>query len=163
MIYFWMSIGELVPEKLKNAYLKALMDFQDGGDFLQSMGLETGEKYKETPRKRQAMNHDLIIRANLMSVIDDLSKAGLPKSKPNNATKLKKNIDVESIRIMLDARNVRYNLSDDEIQSMSAFEIAGLIYTMSEANIRKLYEAEKIWKSDSPKILASVFRSKSDE
>ena len=159
MIYFWMASGEAAPDLLKNTYDQALTDFRNGGDFMQSMGLETGEKYHETPRKRQAMDRDLTIRANLMPIIDDLSKAGLPKSKPSNATKLKGNIDVKCIRIILDARRVRYDLTDLEIQSMSAFEIAGLIYNMSEANIRKLYEAEKIWKVDSPQIIDELRRS----
>ena len=153
MIYFWMASGEPAPYLLKDTYHQALNDFNQGGNFMESMGLETGDRYCETPRKRQAMDRDLTIRANLMPIIDDLSKAGLPKSKSNNATKLKKTIDVICICSMLDARHVRYNLSDEEIQSMTAFELAGLMYNMSEANIRKLYAAEKIWRAKSPQIV----------
>lgn len=159
MIYFWMASGEPAPYLLKDVYHQALNDFNQGGNFMESMGLGTGDKYYETPRKRQVMDRDLTIRANLMPIIDDLSKAGLPKSKPNNSTEPKKTMDVICIRSMLDARHVRYNLADEEIQSMTAFEVAGLMYNMSEANIRKLYEAEKIWKAESPQLIDEFIKS----
>lgn len=92
-IALWMHSGEPAPNWLIEAYERALIEYQNGGDFMQAMGLNYYEKSYGTSDKRKKHSNETKIKANIKHVLDDLSDIGKlsePKLTPKGLGKTPK-------------------------------------------------------------------------
>ncbi len=148
-ISLWMKSNEPCPDWLKQEYESALMKYQSGGDFMQSMGFDL-TKGKSTELKRAKRDQDIKSAANLKYILDDLTKLGLPKITPANhkaENKMTKDV-LQKVKSYLKAHGVHETTiestkSGHEVEYMTAYEVAGLIFGISEGKVRELERLNK--------------------
>lgn len=140
----WMHSNEPCPEWLKYEYESALMEYQSGSDFMDIMGFDL-TKGRSTPHRRETRDKDIKSAANLRYVIKDLVEIGLYRVTPANH----KPENYMTKDILLKVKNLlrAYNVDDTTIEStahehivkeMTAYQVAGLIFNISESKVREL-------------------------
>lgn len=139
-IALWMHSNEPCPEWLKREYENTLTAYNSGGDFMQMMGFDL-TKGKSTPSKRALQDRDIQLSSSLKYILSDLVEFGLYKVAPtNHKTKNKMSGEVvEKVTEYLKAHKVKFSdkLKSD-LEFMTAYEVAGLIFNISESKVREL-------------------------
>lgn len=139
-IALWMHSNEPCPEWLKREYENTINAYNSGGDFMQMMGFDL-TKGMSTPEKRKQRDKDIQLSANLKHILNDLAEFGLYKVAPANhkAENKMSKLALNEVTAYLKAYKVR--LSDkvkEELEFMTAYQVAGLIFNISESKVREL-------------------------
>ena len=140
-IAIMMHSKEPCPDWLTNLYENALMDFHSGGDFMQHMGLNRYAKGHGTEVKRIADDKNIQVAVNLKYILADLVEIGLFKNTPAKhlAENRMSNSIIEKVTKYLRVYKVReIELQISKIEHMTAYEVAGLIFGISESKVREL-------------------------
>jgi hypothetical protein len=141
-IALMMGSNEPCPDWLRKEYELALMDYQSGGDFMQTMGLNYYTKGHGTPVKRIADEKNHQIAANLRYILEDLVSFGLYKNTPlkhKAENKMSKEV-LDKVKLYLKMYKVIVTEKiDRDLELMTAYEVASLIFSgASESKIREI-------------------------
>lgn len=143
-IALWMHSNEPCPDWLKQEYESTLMKYQSGDDFMQMMGFDL-TKGKSTELKRSKQDTDIKSGANIKYILDDLAKLGLRKVTPANhkaENKMTKDVLQKVKKILraygVDETTIESTAHGHIVEYMTAYEVAGLIFKISESKVREL-------------------------
>ena len=139
-IALWMHSNEPCPEWLKREYENSLNAYNSGGDFMQMMGFDL-TKGMSTPEKRKQRDKDIQLATNLKHILNDLVEFGLYKVAPANhkAENKMRKPTLDQVQKYLDVYKARLSPKEKEkLEYMTAYEVAGLIFRISESKVREL-------------------------
>lgn len=135
----YMLEGRVIPHWVTDSFHKAINDYQQGGDFIKSMGLDA--LYLKSDAKRSIKSRLINEKVHIESLVKVASDLGLPITKNKNQEQPHGNELFERLKVNFMAYTKRpiTKKTETELRFTSAFGFVGLIVNKSESAVEKIY------------------------